>query len=84
MHTSALGLVRALALMFLLAAAPAMADDEKWIPLFDGKSLEGWEKVGQEASVWEVKDGALCGSGPASMLVSTKGPYKNFRYRAEI
>ena len=30
------------------------------------------------------KNGAINGSGPASMLVCTKGPYKNFRYRAEI
>ena len=59
------------------------ADDE-WISLFDGKTMEGWEKVGNENSVWEVKDGALSGSGPASMLVCTTGPYKNFRYRAEI
>ena len=61
-----------------------MADDAPWVSLFDGQSLEGWEKVGNEASVWEVKEGVLCGSGPASMLVCTKGPYKNFRYRAEI
>jgi len=54
------------------------------VSLFDGKSLEGWEKVGNEASVWEVKDGAIQGSAAASMLVCTKGPYKNFRYRAEI
>ena len=67
-----------------LTATPSLAQDDKWVSLFDGKSLDGWEKVGNEESVWEVKDGALCGSGPASMLVCTKGPYKNFRYRAEI
>jgi hypothetical protein len=38
----------------------------------------------REGSLWEVKDGEIRGSGPASMLVCTKGPYKNFRYRAEI
>ncbi|MBX9790477.1 MAG: DUF1080 domain-containing protein [Pirellulales bacterium] len=59
------------------------ADDGVWVPLFDGKSLDGWEKVGGDKSVWEVADGAIVGSGQASMLVSTKGPYKNFRYRAE-
>jgi len=59
-------------------------DDAEWISLFDGKTMDGWEKVGNEKSVWEVKDGAINGSGPASMLVSTKGPYTNFRYRAEI
>src|SRR5258708_33512811 len=68
----------------LLSASLSMADDTPWISLFDGKSLDSWEKVGQEASVWEVKDGAIRGSGPASMLVCAKGPYKNFRYRAEI
>ena len=65
-------------------AYAAEPETEKYIPLFDGKSLDGWEKVGKEESVWEVKDGAICGSGPASMLVCTKGPYKDFRYRAEI
>jgi hypothetical protein len=74
----------AAAMICLVSASQAMADDAQWISLFDGKSLTGWEKVGQEASVWEVKDGAIRGSGPASMLVCTKGPYKNFRYRAEI
>lgn len=68
----------------LVGGATANAQDGEWISLFDGKSLDGWEKVGQEKSAWEVKDGAINGSGPASMLVNTKGPYKNFRYRAEI
>jgi hypothetical protein len=72
------------ALACMLSGCLATAEEETWTSLFDGKSLEGWEKVGQEASVWEVKDGAIHGSGPASMLVCTKGPYKNFRYRAEI
>ncbi len=73
----------ACALVFAVAGQAAQAE-ENWTPLFDGKSLDGWEKVGQEKSVWEVKDGAIQGSGPASMLVNTTGPYKNFRYRAEI
>lgn len=85
MDTSAIRLVfGVMALMFLLPTAPVTADDAPWVSLFDGQSLEGWEKVGQDASVWEVKEGMLCGSGPASMLVCTKGPYKNFRYRAEV
>jgi hypothetical protein len=60
------------------------AGEKPWVSLFDGKSLDGWEKVGKEESVWEVKDGAINGSGPASMLVCTKGPYTNFKYKAEI
>lgn len=71
-------------LVFVASAHTAEPDKDGYVSLFDGKSMEGWEKVGKEESVWEVKDGSLSGSGPASMLVCTKGPYKNFRYRAEI
>jgi hypothetical protein len=74
----------AVALAAVCFVGNAKAEDEKWISLFDGKTMEGWEKVGSEKSVWEVKDGAICGSGPASMLVNTTGPYKNFRYRCEV
>ncbi len=83
MKTSVLGFVSAL-LFALFIVGGAQAQDDEWISLFDGKTLEGWEKVGNDQSVWEVKDGAIQGSGPASMLVCTQGPYTNFRYRAEI
>ncbi len=71
-------------LTVVLLTEQARTEDSKWISLFDGKTLNGWEKVGNEKSVWKVNNGAIHGSGPASMLVSTKGPYRNFRYRAEI
>ncbi|MCA9011691.1 MAG: DUF1080 domain-containing protein, partial [Planctomycetaceae bacterium] len=71
-------------LLVLSSGTNSLADDAKWTSLFDGKTMEGWERVGNEQSLWEVKDGSLTASGPASMLVCTKGPYKNFRYRAEV
>ena len=73
-----------IAALALLQGYSVSADDEKWIPLFDGRTMDGWEKVGNEKSEWKVDEGSLSGSGPASMLVSTKGPYKNFKYRAEL
>lgn len=57
--------------------------ETKWEQLFDGKSMNGWEKIGKEDSHWTIEDGSLAGSGTQSMLVCTKGPYKNFRYRVE-
>jgi len=68
----------------MLASSTLLAQDSPWVSLFDGKTMDGWEKVGKADSNWEVKDGALAGSGAASMLVCTKGPYKNFKYRAEV
>lgn len=80
-----------IALLGLLANSDANAQGAKsndkatgWISLFDGKTLDGWEKVGKVDSHWEVKNNALAGSGTQSMLVCTKGPFKNFRYRVEI
>ncbi len=68
----------------LTASARDTEKEEGWVSLFNGKSLDGWSKVGNEQSTWEVKDGALCGSGPSSMLVTDKGGFKNFRFRAEV
>tara|TARA_R110002049_G_scaffold72490_7_gene187506 strand:- start:64802 stop:65452 length:651 start_codon:yes stop_codon:yes gene_type:complete len=65
-------------------AAGSDADVGQWITLFDGKTMDGWEKVGKEDSHWSIENGALAGTGTQSMLVCTKGPYKNFRYRAEV
>lgn len=62
----------------------AAAQDGEWITLFDGKSMDNWERVGNEKSKWELKDGVIVGTGQPSMLVCTDGPYKNFKYRAEV
>jgi len=84
MYTSLTRFVVLVAIVLVLSpSVQTLAADAEWIPLFDGKSLEGWEKVGRADSNWDVQDGAINGSGAASMLVCTKGPYKNFRYRAE-
>jgi hypothetical protein len=51
-------------LLLLFSCAGVRAEDAEWISLFDGKTLEGWEKVGNDNSVWEVKDGEINGSLP--------------------
>jgi hypothetical protein len=67
--------------------AQGQASQDGWVSLFDGRTLSGWEMVKlreNSTSNWEVKDGALTGTGQPSMLFSPKGGYKNFRIRAEI
>lgn len=61
----------------------ACAEEPAWVSLFDGETLSGWTKGGNPASQWEVKDGVIVSSGPASMLYSPK-KYKNFKYRVEL
>lgn len=36
----------------------------RWRPIFDGKTLNGWSP--NQAGKWEVKDGAILGTSPAS------------------
>jgi hypothetical protein len=66
----------------------ALAQEETWVPIFDGKSLDGWTvlDLGKTpgGSRWEVNDGLIEGSGTQSMLFSPRGDYKNFRFRAEL
>jgi hypothetical protein len=39
----------------------AKGPDTGWVSLFDGKTLDGWVKVGEE--LWEVADGTIHGKG---------------------
>jgi hypothetical protein len=66
----------------------ARAQEGTWVPIFDGKSLDGWTvlELGKTpgGSRWQVKDGLIEGTGLQSMLFSPRGDYKNFRFRAEL
>lgn len=68
----------------LMSTAPAAddKDDKGWVQLFNGKDLTGWKKY-EGRGTWEVKDGILVGSGPASHLFSERGDYENFHFRIE-
>jgi hypothetical protein len=66
-------------------APKAVSQEAGWVTLFDGKSLDGWDQVGE--SNWRVEDGAIVvdkmAGKEAGYLVSKK-PYKNFIVRAEF
>lgn len=49
-------------------AAPVHAeDDEGWIPLFDGETLEGW-RAAENPDSFRVEDGLLIADGPRAHL----------------
>lgn len=77
------------ALLILLAGSPTrlIAQDDGWVPLFDGKSLEGW-KVGENADTFSVVEGVLQVFGPRAHLYYD-GPvnnhtFTNFEWKADI
>jgi hypothetical protein len=79
-------------LLALLLAAPAAVnvfgdDSSAWIPLFDGKSLNGW-KANERADSFKVADGQIVAKGGRSHLFYV-GPvhnadFKNFELSADV
>ncbi|MEO8351997.1 MAG: family 16 glycoside hydrolase, partial [Chthoniobacteraceae bacterium] len=60
-------------LAFAVLICPALgADEDGWISLFDGQSLEGWT-VNENPETFTVKDGDLIAHGNRSHLFYT-GP----------
>lgn len=56
------------------------------VPLFDGKTLEGWD---YDPAVWRVEDGCITGGSttekiPKNYFISTKRSFQNFELRMKI
>ena len=62
-------------------APPAGAQSEGWTVLFDGKSLDNFNKVGD--ANWRIEDGAVVADKGVGFLVS-KNPYSNYQLRIEF
>ena len=69
-----------------LFAADAKSDGSGWLPLFDGKSLDGWAQRGGKAQ-YRIENGVLIGScvpnTPNSFLCTTRD-YTNFILEIEF
>ena len=70
-------------------AADSKADLTGFVDLFDGKTLDGWQKLTSynESGKWEVIDGCIAGDqwpeGEGGLLV-TKKKYSNYELYAEV
>ena len=68
----------------LISGRPALAG-EGWVPLFDGKTLDGWKVNGGSAS-YKVEDGAIVGTtvegSPNTFLC--KGDFEDFVLELEV
>jgi Domain of Unknown Function (DUF1080) len=75
---------RLLSLLALLIVVPAFAANTKPVPLFDGKTLKGWE--GNTEKTWKVEDGAIVGGSlettvPRNEFLCTTKTYENFELK---
>ncbi len=72
----------ALATIAIMLAAAAPREDGA-TPLFDNKSLSGWEPVNSKPGNWTVKDGQLLTKGEGGGWLSTTNIYSNFTLSLE-
>jgi hypothetical protein len=72
------------ALMLAMGALMAHnADDEGWISMFDGKTLNGWKANGHPES-WSAKNGEIVGDGEASHLFWMVKECVNCEFKADV
>ncbi|MHC4325042.1 MAG: 3-keto-disaccharide hydrolase, partial [Planctomycetota bacterium] len=82
-----LSLLLLTALFYSSPAFAAAAADAEWIPLFDGRTLNGW-KVGGSSKTFSVRDGAIVADGPISHLFYVgdvrEHDFTNFELKMEV
>jgi hypothetical protein len=76
-----------LAAAVLLVAFKGKFKEDKWISLFDGKTLNGW-KVGDNPETFKVEDGAIVVNGNTAHLFYDGDVlghnFKNFEFKASV
>jgi hypothetical protein len=72
----------AVSLLVGLVGVQVSAQGDGWTTLFDGKSLAGWNKVGD--ANWEVVDGAIQATKGGGGFLVTPSSYSNFEFTAEV
>ncbi len=81
-------LISLVALLFCLMTSGLKADEEEgFVVLFDGKSLDGW-KVGENAESFRVEDGKIIVNGPCAHLFYMGDvkdhDFVNFHFKAQV
>ncbi|MBS0265233.1 MAG: DUF1080 domain-containing protein [Planctomycetes bacterium] len=66
------------------AAEPKSPVEDGFVPLFDGKSLTGWEG---DLQLWKVEEGRIVGDSPGiskNEFLATKSTFRDFELRLEF
>lgn len=79
-------MLRHLLLATSLISSPALAADDGWVSLFDGKSLDGWT-VHSGTATYRVEDGAIVGKnteGSPNTFLCTDKEYGDFELEFDV
>jgi hypothetical protein len=86
MRTLSLSLPLTLVLLLTSCPLARAADEQGFVPLFDGKTLDGWEQHGGKAK-YTVKDGMIVGTAvpnTSNSFLCTKKHYGDFILELEF
>ena len=67
-----------LAAILVCLVSSLWAAEDAFIPIFDGKTLSGWTKVGGKEKSWSIEDGVLVTQGEGGGWLSTEKTYGDF------
>jgi len=83
MKTFLIGSLVALATATALYAADS---EEGFVPIFDGKTFDGWKIAEPETKSWRIENGALVANGPRShcFYVGDEKPFKDFEFKVDV
>jgi hypothetical protein len=76
-------------LLLAVACAPTKptASNDGWVPLFDGKSLDGW-RASEHPATFSVDDGKIAVHGPRAHLFYVgevmDHDFRNFEFKAQV
>ena len=75
----------AIGLFFVPGNRAAEPDEEGWVTIFDGTSLDGW-KINENKETWTLKDGMLIAKGDRSHIfyVGDDKPFENFELKVDV
>lgn len=72
--------------ILFLSASFAIASEEGFTPLMDGKTFDGWKMATENTDTWKIEDGAFVAKGDRCHLFyeGDGKPFKNFHLKVEV
>jgi len=70
---------------FFLTTVGLRAEEDGFVTIFDGKTLDGW-KINENEDTWTLTNGALICHGERSHIfyIGDDQPFVNFEFKAEV
>lgn len=67
----------------LLVLSSALAEEDGFVPMFNGKDLSGWVNANCAPETWSIKDGVVSCTGTPTGAMRTEKQYENFILECE-